>query len=93
MIFIIQSGGNFLAFSSSYRNAPLSFPLKKLDIILKQILFSGLKYMIKECNFKSKIIHREKPGCNLTPNENVCSGEDNCIIYQVYKNLETKNKK
>mgnify|MGYP006283110815 CR=1 FL=1 len=49
--------------------------------------------MLKECNFKPKIIHREKPGCNLTPNENVCSGEDNCIIYQIYKSLETKDKK
>ena len=49
--------------------------------------------MLKECNFKPKIIHREKPGCNLTTNENVCSGEDNCIIYQIYKSLETKDKK
>jgi len=48
--------------------------------------------MIKECNFKSKIIHREKPGCNLTPNEIVCPGEENCIIYQMYKKISSGKK-
>lgn len=46
--------------------------------------------MIKECNFKSKIIHREKPGCNLTPNDIACPGEEKCIIYQIYKKTEHK---
>ena len=49
--------------------------------------------MIKECNFKSKIIHRDKFGCNLTPNEIVCPGEENCIIYQSYKNSLKKKMK
>jgi hypothetical protein len=42
--------------------------------------------MITECNFKSKIKHHEASGCNLTPDEIVCPGEDNCILYQIYKN-------
>jgi len=49
--------------------------------------------MIKECTFKSKIIHREKPGCNLTPNDIICPGEENCIIYQTYINTLSKRKK
>ena len=48
--------------------------------------------MIEECNFKSKIIHREKSGCNLTPNEIACSGEENCIIYQMYKKMVSEKK-
>jgi len=44
--------------------------------------------MIEECNFKSRIRHRDSPGCNLTPNDIVCSGEKNCILYQIYKNIE-----
>ncbi len=44
--------------------------------------------MIEECNFKSKIRHRDSSGCNLTPNDIVCSGEKNCILYQIYKKLE-----
>ncbi len=44
--------------------------------------------MIEECNFKSKIRHPEAAGCNLTPNSIVCPGEDNCILYQIYKNIE-----
>ncbi len=44
--------------------------------------------MIKECNFKSKIRHRDKSGCNLTPNEIICPGEKNCILYQIYKNTK-----
>lgn len=47
--------------------------------------------MIEECNFKSKIKHRNSSGCNLTPNDIVCPGEDNCILYQTYI-LSTKNK-
>jgi len=46
--------------------------------------------MIKECNFKSKIRHHQKPGCWLTPNEETCCGEDNCILFQIYKKLENK---
>jgi len=44
--------------------------------------------MIEECNFKSKIRHPEAAGCNLTPNSIVCLGEENCILYQIYKNIE-----
>ena len=44
--------------------------------------------MLDGCNFKSKIRHGQSPGCYLTPNEIVCSGEDNCIIYQIYKNIK-----
>jgi hypothetical protein len=47
--------------------------------------------MIKECNFKSKIQHRESSGCDLTPKDNVCAGEENCILYQIYQNTK-KNK-
>ena len=43
--------------------------------------------MIEECNFKSKIRHRDSPGCNLTPEDIVCPGEENCILYQTYKNM------
>jgi len=43
--------------------------------------------MIEKCNFKSKIRHPEAPGCNLTPNDVVCPGEENCILYQIYKNV------
>jgi hypothetical protein len=49
--------------------------------------------MIKECNFKSKIIHGKQPGCRLTPYDITCPGEDNCILYQIYKNLENKKEK
>jgi hypothetical protein len=44
--------------------------------------------MIKQCNFKSKIRHGEYPGCNLTPKDEVCPGEDKCILYQIYKNTQ-----
>jgi hypothetical protein len=47
--------------------------------------------MIEECNFKSRIKHRDSSGCNLTPNEIVCTGEENCILYQIYYNTK-KNK-
>ena len=47
--------------------------------------------MIKECNFKSKIRHRAQPGCRLTPPDVVCSGEENCILYQNYKKVEKNN--
>jgi len=49
--------------------------------------------MIDECNFKSKIRHRDKPGCNLTPVQNVCPGEEKCILYLTYKNSIKKTKK
>jgi len=49
--------------------------------------------MIVECNFKSKIRHRDSPGCQLTPPDVVCLGEDNCILYQAYKKLEMKKDK
>ena len=44
--------------------------------------------MIEECNFKSKIRHRASPGCNLTPDDIVCPGEEKCILYQIYKNIK-----
>jgi len=47
--------------------------------------------MIKGCNFKSKIIHEHRPGCNLTPTETVCPGEDKCILFQTYRMLESSN--
>ncbi len=46
--------------------------------------------MIKNCNFKSKIRHHTLPGCWLTPPDTVCPGEDNCILFQIYKKLEDK---
>ena len=46
--------------------------------------------MIKECNFKSRIRHRDYPGCNLTPAEVICPGEEKCIMYQIYKNTQNK---
>jgi len=46
--------------------------------------------MITECNFKSRIRHPEAPGCNLTPNDIICPGEDNCILFRIYKNSETQ---
>lgn len=46
--------------------------------------------MIEECNFKSKIRHRDAPGCDLTPKDIVCPGKENCIIYRIYKNSENK---
>jgi len=47
--------------------------------------------MIEKCNFKSKIQHHESSGCDLTPNDIVCPGEENCILYQIYHNTK-KNK-
>ena len=44
--------------------------------------------MTEVCNFKSKIRHRESPGCFLTPPDVVCPGEDNCILFQIYKKCE-----
>jgi hypothetical protein len=49
--------------------------------------------MIEQCNFKSKIRHRESPGCRLTPYDVVCTGEDDCILYQIYKKLEELDQK
>ena len=49
--------------------------------------------MIEECNFKSRIRHRAKSGCNLTPTEDVCPGEENCILFQTYYKLGILQKK
>ena len=46
--------------------------------------------MMEECNFKSKIKHPEASGCNLTPTHIVYPGEDNCILFQIYKKIEMK---
>jgi hypothetical protein len=43
---------------------------------------------MKECNLKSVVKHHETFGCNLTSSTIVCSGEENCILYQIYKNTE-----
>jgi hypothetical protein len=37
-------------------------------------------------------MHREKPGCRLTPPDIVCPGEKKCILYQIYKNIEEQKK-
>ena len=51
--------------------------------------------MIEKCNFKSKIRHHEFHGCDLTPEDIVCPGEEKCILYQIYyntkKNLKINN--
>jgi hypothetical protein len=47
--------------------------------------------MIEKCNFKSKIRHHEAPGCDLTPYDNVCPGEENCILFQIYKTISKQN--
>ena len=49
--------------------------------------------LLIECNFKSKIRHRDKPGCNLTPTHIICPGEENCVLYLAYKNNVKKTKK
>ena len=46
--------------------------------------------MIEKCNFKSRIRHRDSPGCRLTPPEVVCPGEENCILFQIYQNIEKR---
>jgi hypothetical protein len=65
-------------------------PLRGIDsfysISLRRI--AEEEKMIEECNFKSRIKHRDSAGCNLTPNEIVCTGEENCILYQIYKKLQ-----
>ena len=47
--------------------------------------------MIEECNFKSKIMHHESPGCRLAPTDVVRPGEKNCVLYQIYAKLERVN--
>ena len=45
--------------------------------------------MIKECNFKSKVTHANgSVNCLLTPKEISCSGEEGCVIFQIYKMLK-----
>ena len=46
--------------------------------------------MIEECNFKSKIQHRDAPECNLTPNDIICPGEEKCIFIKFIKTLRNK---
>ena len=58
--------------------------------------------MIKECNFKQKVLligYDDKYSCRLmyisdTLDKDIagnpeCPGEDNCILYQIYDKLET----
>jgi hypothetical protein len=40
---------------------------------------------MKECNFKQGKINKAGPFCYITKGN--CSGEDNCILYQIYKNI------
>ncbi|UCF49709.1 MAG: hypothetical protein JSU91_08165 [Thermoplasmatales archaeon] len=49
--------------------------------------------MIEECNFKSKIKHRDMPGCNLTPTDIICPGEEDCILFQIYQILKNQDLK
>jgi len=44
--------------------------------------------MITKCNFKSKIRHHESHGCDLTPDDIVCPGEEKCILFQIYYNTK-----
>jgi len=46
--------------------------------------------MIDECNFVSKVKHDGKSGCNLTSPGITCPGEENCIIFQIYKAIVGK---
>ena len=39
---------------------------------------------MKECNFKQGKIGEVGPFCYITKCD--CSGEDDCILYQIYKN-------
>ena len=45
--------------------------------------------MIKECNFKTRLIKYPSAekylGCDLTGGE--CKEEDNCILFQIYKSM------
>jgi len=43
--------------------------------------------MLDECNFKSKVHIGGKSCCNLTPANVTCAGEDNCVLFQIYKNV------
>ncbi len=47
----------------------------------------GLKgeWIMKDCNFKRET-GKKTPKCVLT--SDYCDGEDNCILYQIYKNTE-----
>jgi len=47
---------------------------------------------MNECNFRSKVQIRGQFCCQLTPKEMTCCGEDNCILFQIYKNLDKNNK-
>lgn len=53
-------------------------------------VFGGYFGMIEQCNFKSKIKHHNVCGCNLTPKDLVCPGEDKCVIYQTYYMLASE---
>jgi len=44
--------------------------------------------MIKECNFKSKVKHHDSLGCDLTPSQTTCPGEEHCVLYRTYYHLE-----
>jgi len=50
--------------------------------------------MIKECNFKWKLEFGEQEEfCALySGGDNTCPGEDNCILYQIYKNIDSKTR-
>ena len=49
--------------------------------------------MIKECNFKIDGVKAKGIYCGLQTLRGImkhCSGEDNCILYQIYKQLQPK---
>ena len=42
--------------------------------------------MIEECNFKFENYYKDLC-CKLTQNSRSCVGEDECILFQIYKHL------
>ena len=46
--------------------------------------------MIEECNFKDKLIQYDEPTYDCVISKYLCCGEDNCILYQIYKQQNRK---
>jgi len=42
--------------------------------------------MIKECNFKYSEPYLANPNWMCGVSKQICVGEDNCILYQIYNN-------
>ena len=47
--------------------------------------------MIYPCNFKSKVFRDDARGCNRTPDNDSCPGEQHCILYQLYSMLSDQH--